>query len=591
MLAALVRVFVLLSTDVASPLAQPPDSTMSPRAPIVLEGPALVAPNPVFGSAEKTAGAYFVSPVQGNPRGIADDGAFLYLTNWNPPITHRNRVYKIDRSTGQLVATINHGLGYLAGLAYDCSDGTFWAGDYNQPGGQTIYHLDSSWQLLEQFDTPEVDNSNGGIDGLTLVGDEIWVGGDITSTVQRYARDGTYLGDAVNYGIYRRSGLAYDGTHLWGVLIDWGFVSKFPPQGPPWVGFYSGYYWNYKDLVSSNPASGFFEDLEFACGDPTRLWAYGIRFDTGQSVVLRYDVSSGGVRAGSSDCDVWTQHYFGQHSCASSPLAATWPATPAAAAGPLRGQSPKAVPSPGTSSVDACLLACPAGDLVFHVTVRDASANPIPGSFVTLSFADCVSFSVCNAPAAYSVNLGARIIGMTTGPTGVASFPLRVAANCPGASVHIAADGLSLGDRTFASIDQNGDLAVNALDLAVLFSRQAGDRAGDLDCDGVTSCPVTGVATAPQPTRFALAKLWPNPIASTGNAVLNVEMPFPGEIVVDLYDAVGRRLSHQTISGLVIGRHQIHWRAPDRIRSGVYRISISDGHGNRSSRALVILGS
>jgi hypothetical protein len=144
-----------------------------------------------------------------------------------------------------------------------------------------------------------------------------------------------------------------------------------------------------------------------------------------------------------------------------------------ASATPARAQ----VPSPANSSVDACLIVCPRGDFVLHVTVRNEIGNPIPGSSVAVDLCPtptvhlCPALTVCtlqsvtdgNGQVAFAIEAG----GITTGP------------------VNVIADGVILRQLTVASPDRNGDLVVDATDVALVSGRQGMvDRTADLDCDG-----------------------------------------------------------------------------------------------------------
>src|SRR4030095_13669377 len=53
------------------------------------------------------------------------------------------------------------------------------------------------------------------------------------------------------------------------------------------------------------------------------------------------------------------------------------------------------VPSAANSSVDPCLVICPAGDIPFHVTVRDQTGVPIRGATVVLDFCPATSVHPC----------------------------------------------------------------------------------------------------------------------------------------------------------------------------------------------------
>src|SRR6516225_7546743 len=73
------------------------------------------------------------------------------------------------------------------------------------------------------------------------------------------------------------------------------------------------------------------------------------------------------------------------------------------------------VPNAITSILDPCLVLCPAGDLQFHVVVRDINFTPVPNSFVVLDFSACPAFAHCaSMPPPLIVNDAARTIGSFT---------------------------------------------------------------------------------------------------------------------------------------------------------------------------------
>jgi len=106
-----------------------------------------------------------LSPVQGNPRGLAFDGTYMYITNFGQP----DSIYKFRRDNPQVVDTIKHNLGEVGSLAWDWSNGTIWAGDYNADDNQTVYNLNPNldWKVEAHFSLPYVNTYYGGIDGLT----------------------------------------------------------------------------------------------------------------------------------------------------------------------------------------------------------------------------------------------------------------------------------------------------------------------------------------------------------------------------------------------------------------------------------------
>lgn len=137
------------------------------------------------------------------------------------------------------------------------------------------------------------------------------------------------------------------------------------------------------------------------------------------------------------------------------------------------------VPSPAQSSVDPCLIVCPAGDIAFHVTVRDIANNPVGGAIVMIDLCPCVGhgFDLCPGISC-QVTAVANAAGTAT---------VNIAGGGAGCSspVNVYADGILLASRRIASPDQNGDLVVDAADAAILGGKiGTTDPTGDLDCDG-----------------------------------------------------------------------------------------------------------
>jgi hypothetical protein len=150
-----------------------------------------------------------------------------------------------------------------------------------------------------------------------------------------------------------------------------------------------------------------------------------------------------------------------------------------------------AVPSPPNSTIPACIVACPMGDIPVVVTVRDIANNTVPGSLVVLDFSSCPGAYICTGPPPdpYLYDPATRTIRMTTGANGSVSFPLRVGGGCGANAVRIYADGVLLGSRNLASPDQtaNGMVICYAIDTdCTVFNAKMGgsDPTADFDCDG-----------------------------------------------------------------------------------------------------------
>ncbi|MFI5371849.1 MAG: hypothetical protein ACHQ52_09845 [Candidatus Eisenbacteria bacterium] len=154
-----------------------------------------------------------------------------------------------------------------------------------------------------------------------------------------------------------------------------------------------------------------------------------------------------------------------------------------------------AVPNPATSTHDPCFVACPLGDITYHVTVRDVAGNPIQNSTVALDFSQC-GFVHCTAQGGgIVINEAAHQVLAVTGTTGTASFPLGMGGCCP--SVRIFADGVLLATVSMTSPDQDSNLIVNGADNSIVTAL-VGSVGGcaDLDCDGSVTAADVGVVVA-----------------------------------------------------------------------------------------------
>jgi hypothetical protein len=143
------------------------------------------------------------------------------------------------------------------------------------------------------------------------------------------------------------------------------------------------------------------------------------------------------------------------------------------------------VPSSANSYVDPCLRICPAGDMNFHVVVRDVSSNPVANSSVAIQLCVCHAIVLCplNGNENYSIN-GCDIVAITNA-AGIADIQLRAGGTCSGGPINVYADGVLLATLSaVSSPDQNGDDAVTAADQAILAGKMGGpyDPTGDFNC-------------------------------------------------------------------------------------------------------------
>jgi hypothetical protein len=160
-----------------------------------------------------------------------------------------------------------------------------------------------------------------------------------------------------------------------------------------------------------------------------------------------------------------------------------------------------ALPQPANSTKPACLATTPGGNIVSLVIVRDIQNVPISNSLVVIDYNNCTGFVPClqgSSPLSdgYIVDPVARTIRMFTGPQGQAPFSLRAGGGCSNNGIRITADGVPLVLIHAASADQNGDLSVDGVDVAIVHSKiGTSDLSGDINCDGVVDAADEGIVT------------------------------------------------------------------------------------------------
>lgn len=148
------------------------------------------------------------------------------------------------------------------------------------------------------------------------------------------------------------------------------------------------------------------------------------------------------------------------------------------------------VPSPANSSVPACLVACPAGDVAFHVVVRDIASIPIAGSTVEVDLSECPGLAFCPTQGpGVTYDPTSHRARMFTNSSGVADLRLKLGGACA-AGARVYADGVMLSSSLLpvASPDQNADLLVSNADLAIATALLGtSDPRADFDCDGTVT--------------------------------------------------------------------------------------------------------
>ena len=182
------------------------------------------------------------------------------------------------------------------------------------------------------------------------------------------------------------------------------------------------------------------------------------------------------------------------------------------------------VPSPANSTVDPCLVVCPAGEIAFHVVVRDLNNLPLINSVVAIDFCGCPGVALCPASTTDPyLHLNACQIAMVTDIQGRVDIGIRAGGGCSSLGARVFADGVLLAQRNVASPDQDGNLMVLLPDLQLADSKRGStDPTADFDCDGLVedadvdfvvphgkhACPPTDPTSVTRPTWGRLKTIY-----------------------------------------------------------------------------------
>ena len=255
---------------------------------------------------------------------------------------------------------------------------------------------------------------------------------------------------------------------------------------------------------------------------------------------------------------------------------------------------------PAQSDVPACLVACPAGDVVNDFVMRDFVRNARAGALVTPDFCGCPDFHLVpgGSPPYWVEPSGCEITNYTD-MQGLARFPIQGAGACADFPIYIYGWtwGGPLQRRSIASVDLNGDLIVDAADVALVESKLGtSDRSGDFDCDStVTSADVAFVnqhmhhhghliptavpASGPDPDLRLSRPPFPNP--ASGRVTFSVANPREQEVDIAILDLFRRRMAALWIGRLGIGETRFHWDGSDhsggRASPGLYVVRLRAG--------------
>jgi hypothetical protein len=148
------------------------------------------------------------------------------------------------------------------------------------------------------------------------------------------------------------------------------------------------------------------------------------------------------------------------------------------------------VPSAANSFVSAHIVICPAGDSMVVVVARHLSNDPWAEGPIWVEVCDCAGLRLSAArPPCGAPDTSRCEVAMMPDPYGVVEIPISGGGLCPGGSLRVLAGGVLLALRSEpACFDQNGDLKVDSLDVAIVTSKiGTHDASADFDGDGTVT--------------------------------------------------------------------------------------------------------
>jgi hypothetical protein len=90
----------------------------------------------------------------------------------------------------------------------------------------------------------------------------------------------------------------------------------------------------------------------------------------------------------------------------------------------------------------------------------------------------------------------------------------------------------------------------------------------------------------PQPRELHLSTPSPNP--SREGLMLHFSLPTARPAALELFDVTGRRVSIHNVGVLGAGDHVVDLDAENRLPTGVYLITLTDGHSSRTTKAVLL---
>src|SRR5262245_37451675 len=260
----------------------------------------------------------------------------------------------------------------------------------------------------------------------------------------------------------------------------------------------------------------------------------------------------------------------------------------------VSGRAQAGVPAASTSTVDPVIVACPAGDVVFTVVARHIDNVPWAEGDVWLSFCGCPGFHLETRTSPYLIESDGCTASEFPAADGTSLFPIAAGGTCA-SPVTVLAEGVWLGVRPVASLDQDGDHVVSNADLALIQSKVGShDVTADFDGDGtVTSSDLafaqshlghgaaTGVPFGPTASGGLRFSRPPSPNPARGSVTFAVSTPTMRRVDVIVADLGGRRVASLWSGPLAAGDHAFTWRGQTDHgsvpRSGLYMVQIRSG--------------
>lgn len=269
-------------------------------------------------------------------------------------------------------------------------------------------------------------------------------------------------------------------------------------------------------------------------------------------------------------------------------------------------------PDPDSSTVP-CLTLCPFGDFVCSITPRNVAGDSLPNTRIVIDFTACDTVQLClrdgNEP--YDFEPPGFVISGTTDSTGSFTFPIQGGGISYDSLATVWADGVLIAQRPVASCDQDGDLIVGPMDLAIIQSKVAlglPDPTADFNCDSLVTVEDVAIFTVhfseqhscvspldiepgAVPSGFALYPSFPNPVRR--EALIRFDLPEATEVSLKVYDIRGRNVRTAIDTEMrIAGQHYWIWDGRDdagiRLSPGIYFYVLQTPQFHGAKKAVVL---